>query len=110
MLWGPTPRVEATLDFWDDQSDVYAIKLRKRQPVFVSLRGPGGTDANLILWQPGTQRIDDLRSLHLVAKQSARPGPREWLQYRAPRAGTYYVQAKLSSRGSGRYRLTIVKA
>ena len=27
-LWGPQRVVEATIDFWDDQSDVYAIRLR----------------------------------------------------------------------------------
>ncbi len=26
-LWGQTNRLEATLDFWDDQNDVYAIRL-----------------------------------------------------------------------------------
>jgi hypothetical protein len=110
MLWGQTRRLEATLDFWDDQNDVYAIRLERRQPVYISVRGPAGTDTNLILWQPHTTRVDDLASLPLRAKQSARPGPREYLQYRAPRAGTYYVQVKLGSRGSGRYRLVIVKA
>jgi subtilisin family serine protease len=109
-LWGRTKRIEATLDFWDDQNDVYAIRLRRGQPVFASLRGPAGTDTNLILWQPGTKRVDDLGSLALVARQSARPGPREWLQYRAPVAGTYYVQVKLGSRGAGKYKLAIVKA
>ena len=109
-LWGRTKRIEATLDFWDDQNDVYAIRLRRGQPVFVSLRGPAGTDTNLILWQPGTKRVDDLGSMALVARQSARPGPREWLKFRAPRTGTYYVQAKLSSRGAGKYKLAIVKA
>ena len=29
-LWGRTKRIEATLDFWDDQNDVYAIRLRAR--------------------------------------------------------------------------------
>ena len=109
-LWGATSRVQATLDFWDDQSDVYAIQLKRRQPVYVSVRGPGGTDTNLILWKPGTRRVDDLASLRMVVRQSAKPGPREWLAYRAPKAGLYYVQVKLGSRGSGRYRLTIVKA
>jgi subtilisin family serine protease len=110
MLWGVTRRLEATLDFWDDQSDVYAIRLRRGQPVFVSVRGPADTDTNLILWHPGTRHVDDLASLRLVARQSARPGPREFLPYRAPRTGTYYVQVKLGSRGSGKYKLAIVKA
>jgi subtilisin family serine protease len=109
-LWGRTKRIAATLDFWDDQNDVYAIKLRRGQPVFASLRGPAGTDTNLILWRPGTKHVDDLGSLALVARQSARPGPREWLSYRAPKTGTYYVQVKLGSRGSGKYKLAIVKA
>jgi hypothetical protein len=109
-LWGATSRLDATLDFWDDQSDVYAVKLRRGQPVWVSVRGPAGTDTNLILWKPGTRRVDDLASLRMIVRQSARTGPRENLRYRAPSAGIYYVQVKLGSRGSGRYRLRIVKA
>jgi hypothetical protein len=109
-LWGRTRRIEATLDFWDDQSDVYAIRLRRRQPVYISVRGPGGTDTNLILWKPRTKHVDDLASLSLVARQSARPGPGENLRYRALETGTYYVQVKLGSRGSGKYKLVIVKA
>ncbi|HUH15839.1 MAG TPA: S8 family serine peptidase [Gaiellaceae bacterium] len=110
VLWGQTRRLDATLDFWDDQNDVYAIKLRRGQPVYVSVRGPTGYDTNLILWKPGTKSVDDLASLDLVAKQSARPGPREHLSYRAQKAGWHYVQVKLGSRGAGKYRLVIVKA
>jgi hypothetical protein len=109
-LWGQTNRLEATLDFWDDQSDVYAIRLRRGQPVYVSVRGPAYSDTNLILWSPGTEHVDDLASLGLVARQSARPGPREHLSYRAPKGGTYYVQVKLGARSGGRYKLVIVKA
>ncbi|MEO5576497.1 MAG: S8 family serine peptidase [Gaiellaceae bacterium] len=109
-LWGRRIKVSATLDFWDDQNDVYAIRLRRRQRVFVSVLGPAGTDTNLILWRPRTAHIDDLASLGLVARQSARPGPREYLPFRAPKAGTYYVQVKLGSRGAGRYKLVIVKS
>lgn len=110
VLWGQARRLDATLDFWDDQNDVYAIKLRRGQPVYVSVRGPAGYDTNLILWQPGTKRVDDLGSLDLVAKQSARPGPKENLSYRARKAGWHYVQVKLATRGAGKYRLVIVKA
>ena len=109
-LWGQTIRIGATLDFWDDQNDVYAIRLRRGQPVYVSVRGPPGHDTNLILWNPGTRHIDDLGSIRRVARQSARPGSREYLSYRAAKAGTYYVQVKLGARGAGRYKLVIVKA
>ena len=84
--------------------------LRRGQPVYVSVRGPAGHDTNLILWSPGTKTVDDLASIGRVARQSARPGPREYLSYRAPKAGTYYVQVKLGTRGAGRYKLVIVKA
>ncbi len=97
------------MDFWDDQNDVYAIKLRRNQPVAVSVRGPAGTDTNLVLWHPRTRHVDDLRALQRVVRQSVGPGPHEFLSYRAPRAGWYFVQVKLSSRGSGRYTLAIVK-
>ena len=109
-LWGQTRRLTATVDFWDDQNDVYAIKLRRGQPVYVSVRGPRGTDTNLVLWRPGTRSVEDLRSLTRRARQSARPGPRDWLSYRAQRAGWYFVQVKLGTRGAGRYGLTVVKA
>ena len=109
-IWGQTIRLEATLDFWDDQNDVYAIRLRRGQPAYVSVRGPAGHDTNLILWSPGTKRVDDLTSVGRVVRQSARPGPQERLSYRAPKAGTYYVQVKLGTRGAGRYKLVIVKA
>jgi subtilisin family serine protease len=103
-------RVVATLDFWDDQNDVYAIKLRRGQPVYVSVRGPAGTDTNLILWSPGTKRVEDIRQRDRIVRQSAHPGPRENLAYRARRTGWHFVQVKLGSRGSGRYKLVIVKA
>ena len=108
-IWGKSNRIQATLDFWDDQNDIYAIRLEQRQRVFVSVRGPAGTDTNLILWRPGTRHVDDLASLNLVARQSARPGPQEHLSFRAPQTGTYYVQVKLGSRGAGKYRLVLVK-
>jgi hypothetical protein len=108
-LWGQKPRLTATLDFWDDQNDVYAIKLRRNQRVSVRVRGPSATDTNLVLWRPGTRAVDDLRSLARRVRQSARPGPREHLSYRAPKAGWYFVQVKLGSRGSGRYSLAVVK-
>ena len=108
-IWGRKNRIQATLDFWDDQNDVYAIRLKKHQRVFVSVRGPAGTDTNVILWSPGTKHVDDLASLNLVARQSARPGPNEHLGFRVPKTGTYYLQVKLGSRGAGTYRLALVK-
>ncbi len=102
-------RVDATLDFWDDQQDVYKVRLRRGQRMYVGLTGPPRTDVNLMLWRPGTTHVDDLRRQHRRLTQSARPGPREWLAFRARETGLFYLQVKMASGGAGRYRLRIVK-
>ena len=70
--------LRATIDFWDDQIDVYRVHLRKGQGIALSLRGPERTDANLVLWKPGTSRVEGLSAdVSMRAAQSARAGPRE---------------------------------
>ena len=109
-LWGQTRRLTATLDFWDDQNDVYAIKLRRGQPVYVRVRGPRRTDTNLALWRPGAPSVDDLARVELRAAQSAGDGADETIVYRAATSGWHFVQVKLGSPGAGSYTLSIVKA
>ena len=104
-------RIKATVDFWDDQDDVYAIKLRKNQRVYIGLTGDDASDdLNLALWSPSTRSIDDVRSARRRVRVSARPGAREYFSYRAPKAGRYFVQVRMSSPGAVRYRLAIVKS
>jgi hypothetical protein len=99
--------VKATLDFWDDQIDVYRIYLRKGQRVQLILDGPPGANSNLLLWKPGTRRVGDLRTQNLRAAQAIGPGASHKLRYRAPKKGWYYVEAKLATRGAGSYGLRI---
>jgi len=111
-LWGRRGgTVRATIDFWDDQTDVYRVRLRKGQRLFASLRGPPGTD--LFLWKPGTKRVDAISEVlqhHRVA-QSAQRGSVERFAYRAPRRadGFYYLQVKISEVGDGPYTLSVTK-
>jgi hypothetical protein len=99
--------VKATIDFWDDQIDVYRIYLSRGRRVTLTLNGPTGTTSNLLLWRPGTKRVGDLRTQHLRAAQSIGPGSTHRLGYRAPASGWYYVEVKLPSRGVGSYELGI---
>jgi subtilisin family serine protease len=99
--------VKATIDFWDDQVDVYRLYLRKGQRVRLALNGPEGLTSNLLLWRPGTKRIDDLRTQHLRAAQSIGPGDSHRLAYRAKTSGWYYAEVKLPTRGFGPYQLDI---
>jgi subtilisin family serine protease len=99
--------VKATIDFWDDQVDVYKLYLRKGQRLKLTLNGPDGATSNLLLWRPGTKRIDDLRTQHLRAAQSIGPGDSHRLAYRARTSGWYYAEVKLPTRGFGPYQLDI---
>jgi Subtilase family len=109
-LAGRNRLVRATVDFWDDQDDVYSIRLRARQRVYIGLTGvQSGADLSLALWFPGARSLEDVSSLRLRVKVSARAGPREYFSFRAPRAGSYFVQVRMSNPGLTRYRLRIVK-
>jgi subtilisin family serine protease len=110
-LWGRTKRVEATLDFWDDRNDVYAVRLLRGEALYASLRGPERTHSSLLLWRPeATLVADGAGPAALLARRSARPGPDEYLAYRAQRTGWHFLQVELAAPGAGRYRLTFVKS
>jgi Subtilase family len=90
----------ASIDFWDDQNDVYAVRLKKGERVRIALHGEKTTDVNLVLWMPGTRRLDDVRSPAEVRVANS-PGPKEKLNYTAERSGRHYIQVKISALGAG---------
>jgi subtilisin family serine protease len=101
--------VKATIDFWDDQIDVYRLYFRKGQRTRLVLNGPEGSTSNLLLWKPGTKHVNDLRTQHLRAAQAIGPGPSHAIGYRVPASGWYYAEVKLTARGFGPYELTIAR-
>ena len=110
-LFGRRRELTATIDYWDDDLDVYRVKLHAQQRIWVRLRGPAGTDANLVLWKPGTQTVEGFspRLQANRATQSAGAGSSEHFAYRAPVGGWYYLEVKLATPGSGSYTLEYVK-
>jgi hypothetical protein len=107
---GANRRLEARVDFWDDQDDVYAIHLNPGQPVYVGLTGKDSTvDLSLALWESGARSVQRVADFRYRVRTSARPGARQYLSYRSGFAGTFYVQVRISSPGASRYRLTVVK-
>jgi subtilisin family serine protease len=107
---GRTRRINATVDYWNDQDDVYAVRLSLGRRVYIGLTGAQpGADLSLALWRPGTKSIHDVRNSGLRVRVSVRPGAREYFSYRAVVTGTYYVQVRMSSPGATPYRLRIVK-
>jgi len=110
-LSGVTRRITATVDFWDDQDDVYAVRLKRNEPVYVGVTGFDPTaDLSLALWLPGTPSVESAHAVRFRARVSVRPGARQYLAYRAVKGGTYFVQVRMSSPGATRYRLMVVKA
>ena len=110
-LVGSDLSIRATADFWDDQDDVYGVRLRKGQRMYVGLTGyDPGVNLDLALWLPRTRSIYDVREARLRVRTSARPGSRQWFAYRAPRTARYFVQVRISTPGSARYRLSVVKS
>jgi subtilisin family serine protease len=102
--------VKATIDFWDDNIDVYRVYLQKGQRLHLTLNGPAGATSNLLLWKPGTTSVNDLRHQNLRAAQAIGTGASHRLGYRVPKRGWYDIEVKLTTRGSGPYELTITRS
>jgi subtilisin family serine protease len=107
---GSNRRVRARVDFWDDQDDVYGIRLNRNQPVYVGLTGSDtSVDLNLAVWLPRARSLERVADFRFRVRTSARPGSRQYLSYRPRLAGTYYIHVRISSPGATGYRLAIVK-
>ena len=106
-LWGKDRSFDATLDYWDDPVDVYRVKLARGQKLQAraEARYPHGP-LRLTLWQPGTKTV--FRRHGRVA-QTAHPGKKQRLSYRAQRAGWYFVELRITGHGGGRYALQLRK-
>ena len=109
-LWGKQVKVAATVDYYDDQIDVYRVALSGGERVAAKLTG-GWSNANvdLVLWKPGTSRVNDLRTQTMRAAQSIVPGSTQRVTFRAPGRGWYYVEVKVTSPGAGPYTLRLTK-
>jgi subtilisin family serine protease len=92
-----TPRsraLTATLDYWDDPTDVYSVKLAAGDILSVRLTSsiPVG---RIQLWAPGTTHVGDVRATLSTAARKAAVSAREHLDFRAPKAGTYYLAVRV---------------
>jgi subtilase family protein len=103
--------VKASVDFWDDQDDVYAVRLRRGEKLFASLVPGTPSDVVLALWRPGAVSVTGLAEPGLRVRLSNRPGRRERLAWKATEAGWHFLQARLISPSDQpvAYRLSIVR-
>jgi subtilisin family serine protease len=106
----PLPRTaSATLDYWDDQVDVYRVHLSRGQRLYARLTPPSGIHVVLTLWPPGTKRVESLGSPTRYLVRSSRSGRQARLAATAPASGVYYVEAKLLTKSVApvAYRLAL---
>jgi subtilisin family serine protease len=106
-LNGASGRVRATIDYWDDATDVYSLALSGGEKVTATLAGVPGTNVQLRLWSPQTPSLfAGYRKLNVA--RSLRAGARQALGYAVPRGkgGRYYVEVRIALPGSGPYSLT----
>ncbi len=103
--------VKASVDFWDDQDDVYAVYLRRGERLFASLVPAVPSNVALALWRPGTASVSDLARQGRRVRLSDRAGRRERLGWKAIQEGWHYLQARLTapSHPPVAYRLSIVR-
>jgi subtilisin family serine protease len=110
-LNGSARKISATIDFWDDQIDVYKVYLRSGQRLYSSTTGPAHTDMSLQLWRPGTSRVDGFAAqLSRRVAQSVIPGSSTRLASTAAFTGWYYLEVKVSTPGFGPYTLSYTKS
>jgi hypothetical protein len=100
-------RIDATLDYWDDPSDVYPVDLVARRRLTVSLSGSLAGSARIALWGTGTRTVSGVSATRALAR-SARFRSTQRLVYVAPpqNGGRYYVQAYVRRPASGAYLLS----
>jgi hypothetical protein len=110
-IWGAAGKVVASLDFWDDPRDVYRVRLRTGQTITAAATGSSNVTPLLVLWRPGTQRVDarTLAALKLRAALSMGTSERQSLSFKAAKAGWYYLEVKTPRAGFGEYTLQLSK-
>jgi subtilisin family serine protease len=96
----PLPRtIDASLDYWDDNVDVYRVRLTAGSRLFAHVDPKRSASVRLALWAPGTTTVEGLRvdtSARLVVGH--RVGLQARLAYTARVGGVYYLELKLVSK------------
>jgi subtilisin family serine protease len=93
----PLPHtIEATLDYWDDNLDVYRVYLQKGRKLFAHVTPESAGTVRMSVWAPGTTRVDTLDARRSLLVQSRPVGAQARIAYRAKTTGTYYLELTLA--------------
>jgi subtilisin family serine protease len=110
LVWGRKGQaLTATIDYWDDPTDLYKVFLRRGQRIRATLRGPDDLESSLFLWKPGTKRVEGFARDERRLAARATTGDLHRIRYRARKTGWYYLQVKIRTPGAGIYKLRYFK-
>jgi hypothetical protein len=100
-------RFRATIDTWDDPTDVYRVKLQRGHRISVRVPPSSNVDVSLVLWKPETHSLATATDAQRAARSVHPPGMPEKMRYVARESGWYFIQVKLAKPGSGSYKIRI---
>jgi hypothetical protein len=103
-------QTRATLDPWDDPTDVYKIPLARGERLSVRVSAGSGFDVSLVLWKPSVLALADARDSQRAARSIHPAGAPERISYRARAGGWYYLQVKLVRPVFGAYTVRIARS
>ena len=109
----PILKLQATLDYWDDRTDVYRIRLRRGEWFSARVNGLPEVETNLRLFRPRTRALQRRLpgSTTRAVRRTRGDGFMKRLRpYRAATTGWHYLEVKMSAEGWGRYALEIRRA
>jgi subtilisin family serine protease len=106
-ITGRKVRFRATIDTWDDPTDVYRVKLQRGHRISVRVPPSSNVDVSIVLWKPETHSLATATDSQRAARSVHPPGMPEKMHYVAPESGWYFVQVKLAKPGSGSYKIKI---
>src|SRR5262249_50251284 len=101
-------RLSATIDYWDDPTDVYSIRVAAQPRLTATVTGAAGMSLQLRLWSPQTRTVFGSASRKLSLARSTQPGARQRVGFTTPagKGGRYFVEVRIVAPGSGPYTLT----
>ena len=107
-LFGPPRTISASVDFWDDPIDVYAIRLEQGRELFARLSPSTGNAVSLVLWKPETLHVSGLGVHESDTAATGMPvGGQKRLAFVPPATGTYYLEVRFVPPARARVTYTL---
>ena len=104
---GRRAHFRATVDFWDDATDIYRIKLKRGQRVVIAARPSSSLALTVSLWRPALGSLSAARAKFRLRHEANGAGVIDRVKYRARKTGWYSLQVSAARPGFGSYSLRV---